>query len=92
MLDTERIYIDFQKVDDERRLILSCFGTQRDLALYNVKLEEGLILTFYSDDADDAGNPDDLIVQGTAHYDKTENRWVAIIDWNNIKHLSDYQE
>ncbi len=91
-LDAQRVYVDFLKTDDEGRLILSCYGTMQDLARYGIELKEGLALTFYSDDADDTGNPDDLIVQGVVQYDKTSNQWVALIDRNAIRHVSDYQE
>jgi hypothetical protein len=92
MLDSKRIYVDFIKLDEDRRLILSCRGTHNDLARYNIKLEEGLVLTFYSDDADDDGNNDDLVVQGTVHYNTNLNEWVASINWEDIKHVSDYQK
>lgn len=87
-----RIYADFHKVDDEGRLILSSVGTMEDLAKGGIELNEGLVLTFYSDDADDAGNPDDLIVQGVVQYDEASKQWVAVIDWNAIKHVSDIEE
>ena len=92
MLDSIRIYADFHKVDDEGRLILSSYGTTEDLAKSGIELKEGLVLTFYSDDADDAGNPDDLIVQGVVRYDEALKQWVAVIDWNAIKHVSDNEE
>ena len=92
MLDSIRIYADFQKVDDEGRLILSTYGTTEDLARNGIELKEGLVLTFYSDDADDAGNPDDLIVQGVVRYNEALQQWVAVIDWDAIKHVSDYEE
>ncbi|HEU4509805.1 MAG TPA: hypothetical protein VFR78_16330 [Pyrinomonadaceae bacterium] len=89
MVDSIRIYADFLKVDDEGRLILSCRGTMEDLANSGIELKDGLVLTFYSDDADDAGNPDDLIVQGVVRYNDSLKQWVAVIDWNAIKHVSD---
>jgi len=88
MLDEPRIYVDFQNVDKHSRLILSCVGTIRDLALHNIELKDGLVLTFYSDDADHEGNPDDLVVQGVAQFDKDLNHWTAIIGWQSIKHVS----
>jgi hypothetical protein len=91
MTDTARIYVDFLNADGDGRLILSCYGTSRDLARHNIELEEGLKLTFYSDDADDAGNPDDLVVQGIVQYDKLSGQWVAVIDWDAIRHASDYR-
>ena len=91
MKDDAKVYADFQKVDDEGRLILTCAGTARDLARHRIELREGLVLTFYSDDADDDGNPDDLLVEGTVRYDAAAGHWVALIDWGAIKHASDYQ-
>lgn len=90
MLNPVRIYVDFQKVDDEGRLLLSCAGTLRDLARHGVELRDGLTLTFYSDDADDEGKPDDLIVEGSVQYDEEARCWTATIDWQAIKHTSDY--
>jgi hypothetical protein len=90
MSDEIKIYADFQKADDEGRLILTCLGTLKDLNRYGVQLSEGLRLTFYSDDADENGNSDDLIVEGITHYDKASEQWTAIIDWNAIKHTSDF--
>lgn len=76
------------KCDYENHLILSCLGTHKDLAKYNIALENGLELSFYSDDADDFGNEDNLVVEGVVKYDKTYERWVAIIDWDEIKNIS----
>lgn len=90
MKDGAKVYADFQKVDDEGRLILTCAGTVRDLARHRIELTEGLVLTFYSDDADDEGKPDDLLVEGTVQYDESAGRWVALIDRDAIKHASDY--
>lgn len=92
MLNSTRIYVDFQKADDEGRLILTCAGTIKDLASHNIELKEGLQLKLYSDDADDDGNPDDLVVDGTVHYDKFSEHWTAVIDWNSIKHISDFKK
>lgn len=89
-LNKIKIYVDFQKADDEGRLILTCSGTWKDLNQYGIQLSEGLKLTFYSDDADEDGNSDNLIVDGIAHYDKASEQWTAIIDWTAIKHESDF--
>ncbi|PYP89929.1 MAG: hypothetical protein DMF61_01640 [Blastocatellia bacterium AA13] len=89
MSNVKRVYADFQKVDDDRRLILTTRGTMRDLAFFGIELQDGLILTFYSDDADDSGNKDDLVVKGVVHYDRRSERWVAEINWNEIKHESE---
>ncbi|MGB7200670.1 MAG: hypothetical protein WBD16_00215 [Pyrinomonadaceae bacterium] len=82
------IYADTNKYDGEYRLILTCQGTKRDLAKFGITLTEGLTLTFYMDDADDEGNRDDLIFEGTVHFDQIKRHWVAEVDWDQIKNLS----
>ena len=52
---TPRVYADFQNLDDENRLRLTCAGTRRDLEQQGIKLREGLALTLYTDDANDEG-------------------------------------
>lgn len=84
-----RIYADFQNLDDEHRLRLTCAGTWQDLDSAGVRLQEGLALTFYTDDADDQGRPDELRVNGIVHYDENAQHWVAAVDWNTLRHASD---
>ncbi len=48
-----RIYADFQNPDDANRLRLTCVGTLQDLERQGVRLTDGLIMTLYTDDADD---------------------------------------
>ncbi len=83
-----RVYADFQNLDDENRLRLTCAGTRRDLERQGIRLREGMTLTLYTDDADDAGQPDPLWVEGVVHFDQAEQCWVASIDWNAIRHDS----
>lgn len=82
------IYADFMKNVDENRLILVCHGTFKDLERNNVTLETGMKLVFYSDDADDDGNQDDLVVEGFVEYDEKKQRWTAKISWEDIKNIS----
>ena len=82
------IYADLHKTDDEGHLILTCFGTRKDLADNNVVLEDNLKLVFYMDDGDLDGNKDDLIFEGVVNFDPKNNRWVATIDWDGVKNLS----
>jgi hypothetical protein len=84
-----RIYADYQKTDDFGRLILVCYGTARDLARQGIVLEKGLTLTFYMDDGDDDGNPDDLLVDGVVEYDEEQKNWVAVIDQDTFRHASE---
>ena len=84
-----RVYADFQNIDDAHRLRLTCAGTLQDLAHHGLQLHEGLVLTFYSDDADDHGQPDELRTEGVVHYDPAGQCWVATIDWTAIRHASE---
>jgi len=84
-----RVYVDFQNIDEANRLRLTCAGTLQDLAHHNIQLHDGLVLTFYSDDADDHGQPDELRVEGVVHYDLDGHCWVAAINWAAIRHASE---
>jgi hypothetical protein len=83
-----RVYADFQKLDDFNRLKLTCAGTAQDLARQGIQLREGLVLTLYTDDADDQGQPDEMRAEGVVHYSDQEQCWVAEIDWAAIRHAS----
>jgi len=84
-----KIYADFHNLDDSNRLRLTCAGTREDLERQGIELREGLVLTFYMDDADDRGDPDELRTEGIVHYDESESTWVASVDWSAIRHASD---
>ena len=88
-MTTPKVYADFQNLDDHNRLRLTCAGTLQDLTREGVQLREGLALTFYTDDADDQGQPDELRVDGVVHYDQATQGWVAAVDWNALRHASD---
>jgi len=83
-----RVYADFQNLDDENRLRLTCAGTRRDLERQALELREGMALTLYTDDATDDGQSDELLADGVVHFNQAENCWVAIIDWQAIRHAS----
>ncbi len=85
---TPKIYADFQNLDDFNRLRLTCAGTLEDLERHGILLHEGLALTFYTDDADDQDQPDELRVEGIVHYDEEGHRWVATVDWSELRHAS----
>ena len=84
-----RVYADFQNLDDENCLRLTCAGTHRDLERQSLELREGLVLTLYADDANDDGQPDELLADAVVHFNQTENCWVAAIDWKAIRHASE---
>ena len=86
-----KVYADFHNADSQGRLRLNCAGTVEDLAEQQVELREGLLLTLYSDDVDDKGALDELLVEGMASYSEEEHCWVAAINWDAIHHASDGQ-
>jgi hypothetical protein len=84
-----RVYADFQNLDDENRLRLTCAGTRRDLERQGIELREGMNLTLYTDDANDNGQPDELLAEGIVEYNEAEKCWVARIDWQALRHASE---
>ncbi len=84
-----KVYADFHNLDDSNRLRLTCAGTSEDLERQHIELHEGLVLTFYMDDADYEGVPDELRTDGVVHYDERESIWVASVDWATVRHASD---
>jgi hypothetical protein len=84
-----KVYADFQNLDDFNRLRLSCAGTQQDLKRQDITLREGMALTFYTDDEDDQGRPDELLAEGVVRLDEETRGWVAEVDWNSLRHASD---
>jgi len=80
------------KTDDERRVLLTTRGTLEDLAKNQIQLRDGLVLSVYTDDADDNGNPDCLVGEGVVQYDDAASRWVLRLDWNSLKHESDFRK
>ncbi|CAN5432836.1 hypothetical protein BH10ACI3_BH10ACI3_23460 [soil metagenome] len=81
------IFADFMKYEGGN-LILTCLGTKRDLEAANITLEIGMNLVFYEDDVDAEGNRDDLVVRGVVDYDEANGRWVAAINFDEIKNMS----
>jgi hypothetical protein len=87
-MTTPRIYADFQNLEDNR-LRLTCAGAQQDLARHGITLQEGMRLTFYTDDADDDGQPGELRAEGVVHYSERERCWVATVDWSRLWRASE---
>lgn len=90
-MNIPRVHADFQNLDDDSRLRLTCAGTFDDLERQGIQLWEGLLLVLYTDDADDDGRPDELYAVGVVQYDEQQKVWVAEIDWNAIRHASSDQ-
>ena len=55
-------------------------GTISDLSRKNMKLQQGQLLTLYSEE---------LEVDGVVQYSDEENIWVAVIDWNEIREVEE---
>jgi hypothetical protein len=91
-MSQRKIYADFHNLDDSNRLRLTCAGTREDLERQGIELREGLVLTFYMDDADDRGEPDELLAEGVVQYDERQSTWVASVDWAAVRHASDEEE
>jgi hypothetical protein len=47
-----------------------------------------MVLTLYTDDADDAGEADELRADGVVRRNVEEQCWVAEIDWTALHHAS----
>lgn len=77
-MNKPRVYADFHNADPQGRLRLNCVGTVQDLSRQQIKLQEGLELTLYSED---------LEVKGQVQYSSEESMWVAVIDWDAIKEI-----
>ncbi len=41
------------------------------------------------DDANDSGEPDDLLAEAVTHYDQDKQCWVAAVDWPTLRHASE---
>jgi len=86
-----RVYADFQNLDDDNRVQLTCAGTLEDLERQGIELYDGLVLILRTDDADDVGQPDELWAKGVVQFNEAHQCWVASIDWTDLHHGSDAQ-
>lgn len=75
-----RIFADFHNADERGRLRLNCVGTIEDLSRQNIKLQDGQLLTLYSEE---------LEIDGVVQYSQEESLWVAAIDWNQIRQVEE---
>lgn len=75
-----KVFADFHNADGQGRLRLNCIGTVEDLTRQNIELQDGQLLTLYSED---------LEVDGVVQFSSEENLWVAAIDWNAIQESED---
>ena len=80
-MNNPRVFADFHNADVQGRIRLNCIGTIEDLARQNIELQDGQMLTLYSED---------LEVNGTVQYSGEEKLWVAIVNWNGIRQFEDF--
>lgn len=79
-MTTPKVFVDFHNADVQGRLRLNCIGTTEDLARQNIELQDGQLLTLYSEE---------LEVDGVVQYSSEEKLWVAAINWDAIKESQD---
>lgn len=75
-----RIFADFQNADPDGRVRLGCVGTIQDLARLGIILRDGMPVVLYEET---------LEADGVVQFRADEHRWVAAIDWDQIRDLSD---
>ena len=61
----------------------------QDLLETGLVLEEGKRVGFYDIDGTEKQVRDNLLFEGTVHYDPEKAKWYAIIDWKSFRHESD---
>lgn len=83
----DRIYADFQNLDDEQRIRLTTAGSIQDLARLP-PVAEGDELRLYTDDEDDEGHPDPLFVDGIAERG-SDGTWAVRVNWSSVRSASD---
>ena len=79
-MSNHKIFADFHNADEKGRLRLNCVGTIEDLSRQNIKLQNGQLLTLYSEE---------LEADGVVQYSEEESLWVAAIDWQLLRELED---
>ncbi|GAB1540601.1 hypothetical protein NUACC21_32700 [Scytonema sp. NUACC21] len=79
-MSNPKVFADFHNADVQGRLRLNCIGTIEDLASQSIELQDGQLLTLYSED---------LEVDGVVKYSNEESMWVAVIDWNQIRQVEE---
>jgi hypothetical protein len=87
----KRIYL-YPGYGEGGRHYLETAGTISDLAEAGLVLAEGMQLSFYDIDGSEKREVDNLLFEGTVHYDSELNKWYALLDWKSFRHESDEAE
>jgi len=86
----KRIYL-YPGLGEGEPHYLDRLGTIKDLAETGLTLTEGSQVGFWMDDGNDQGEEDNLIFEGTVHFDPQKQQWYALIDHGSFRHESDEQ-
>ena len=84
-----RIFL-YPNVDGGGRTYLEKIGTLSDIKRTGLKLEEGLIVHFYRPNSDGENNRDDLLFEGTVHFDAEKDQWYAMVDQRSYRRESEF--
>ncbi len=85
---TKRIYL-YPGLGEGEPHYLDRLGTVKDLAEAGMTLTEGMRVGFWMDDGNDQGEDDNLLFEGTVHFDPQRQQWYALIDRASFRHESD---
>lgn len=66
-------------------------GTRQDMEAENLVPVPGMRLNFYSDDANDKGEPDYLLFTGVINRSEKDGHWYAVVDDDRFWHESDLE-
>ena len=75
-----RIYVDFNEMVEKDLVLLSRGDIRQDSEGNQITLSEGLRISVYMDDADDSGNPRNLVAEGTVEIN-TSDDWSSPVNW-----------
>jgi hypothetical protein len=92
ILDKPRVYTDLNagwRMDENYVVPLDSPATDRDLKTLGLTFTPGLVVDFWTDDGDDAGNPDPLLFQGVIQFDESLQKWIAVTKWEDFLHASE---
>ena len=98
MATTKKVWADFNGLfKDGAVLCLSHRDTSVDEDGNTVTLHPGLHLTAYMDDADENGNPDNLIASGIVEPSPEwlrcrGSKWILVIDEAGVRHESELRD
>ena len=92
LLDKPRVYADLSAgwtEGDNYIVPLNSRATESDLNLLGNALTPGLVVDFWTDDGDAAGNPDPLLFQGVIQFEESLQKWIAVTAWKEFQHASE---